>query len=389
MSSIWTLLLPKIQVQLDKAIYRYIDKMRHNITIVFLTIVYIVFVEPEKYLSCQYQVNYNSKNDSFGNSSNHGPFISIVVNVFTSSGECILNPKGVTDKYIRQNYFQGVGLEFLCYGTSPIHFTFPPEIIVPSNTLGMVLIKDCQFDGRQINLLLELTNARHLFLQNNNILDLSTTITPRFLCAFKQLIVFGIFNVKGNVMETLDHLLSCGATLPKMQEFLLSSCGNGTINTTIVKNKFPYLRYMIITNCSIEKPFELKFTDTYTEMRSNISKQGLGDPGFRYLKMFNDFVSDVGQISGVELRSNYWKDSEHIHISGRVNSVKITQNYLRKITADIIADAEKLQIISLSQNNILEIKNDTFKGHFDVEHIDLSNNILRSLPDKIFITCTN
>ncbi|XP_052086673.1 protein toll-like [Mytilus californianus] len=119
-------------------------------------------------------------------------------------------------------------------------------------------------------------------------------------------------------------------------------------------------------------------------MRSNTSKQRGGDPGFRYLKMFNYLMSNVGQISGVELRSNSLKDSKQIHSSGHVNSVKITQNYLRKITADITADAERLQIISFSQNNILEIKNDTFKGHFDVEHIDLSNNTLRSLPDKNF-----
>lgn len=248
----------------------------------------------------------------------------------------------------------------------------------------MVLIKDCKFDGRQINLLLELTNSRHLYLQNTTIFDLRTTITPKYLCAFKQLIVFGIFYLEGYVMETLDHLLSCEATLPKMQEFVLSSCGNGTINTNIIKNKFPYLRYMMITNCSIGNPVQLKFIDPHTEMRRNISKQGVGDHGFRYLKIFKYLMSDVGMTSGVDLRSNSLKDSENIHISGHVNLVKITQNHLPKISADIIADAERLQIIILSQNNIFYIKNDTFKGHFDVEHIDLSNNALRSLPDKMF-----
>ncbi|XP_063425436.1 toll-like receptor 7 [Mytilus trossulus] len=356
--------------------------MRHIITFIVMTIVQTVFVEPKKYLSCHYQSIHDSKNDSFGNSSNHGPVIPITVRLFTSNGECVFNPKAITDKYIRQDYFQGVFLIIWCYGSAPIHFVFPSEITVPFNTFGIVLIKDCQFDGRQINLLLQLTNSRHLYLQNTNILR--TAITPWFFCALKQLIVLGIFYIKGYVMETLDNLLSCEATLPQMQEFYVSSCGKGTINTTVIENKFRYLRYMMITNCRIEMPVLLKFTNTPKNRRSNISNKDEGDHGFRFLKMFNYVMSDVGLTSGVELRSNSLKNYEQIHISGHVNSVKITQNYLFKITADIIADAKGLQIISFSQNNILEIKNDTFKGHFDVEHIDLSNNTLRSLPDKIF-----
>lgn len=63
--------------------------MRYSITILVLTIVHIVFAEPEKYLSCHYQVIHDYENDSFGNSSNYGPLISITVNVFTTSNrEC-------------------------------------------------------------------------------------------------------------------------------------------------------------------------------------------------------------------------------------------------------------------------------------------------------------
>lgn len=90
--------------------------MRYSLTILVLTTVHIVFVEPEKYSSFHYQVIYDYENDSFGNSSNHGTLISITVNVFTTSNrECFLNPKAITDKYIRQNYFQGVMLYFFFF----------------------------------------------------------------------------------------------------------------------------------------------------------------------------------------------------------------------------------------------------------------------------------
>ncbi|XP_071159538.1 toll-like receptor 5 [Mytilus edulis] len=348
------------------------------------SIILSLFVESESYLTCNYTTGLQTKHSDYWmtqNSSQNGPLKFITVQVFPTYQDCILNPKVITDKYIRKDSFQGVTLIFACDGKTKVYFVFPSEPIVPLNIFGSVFILGCQLDGRQINLLLELTNARYLLLQNLTIPSLNPKI-PSNLFAFHKLKGLLIFDMKGNIQNNLDYLLSYQAMFPEMKEMFLSTCRNGTVNTTFLQNKCPNLTFMSITNCSLEAHVELSFSKSNTT--SKIDLDLISNAAYYYLTIYHATIPDYGDTRGVELQSCYFQGSEHIRISGHIHYVKVTGNHLPKITSYMLSAANKIQIIILSQNNIIEIENGTFSGQFNVEHLDMSKNRLQLLTNNMF-----
>ncbi|CAC5378868.1 unnamed protein product [Mytilus coruscus] len=352
--------------------------------ILITSIILSLFVESESYLTCNYTANLKSKYSDYWmtqNSSQNGPVKIITVHVFPTYHECILNPKVITDDYIKKDGFQGVTLLFACDGNTKVHFAFPSEAIVPVNIFGSVFILGCPLDGRQINLLLELTNARYLLLQNLTIPSLNTKI-PSMLFAFYKLKGLLIFDLKGNIQDTLDYLLSYDAIFPEMKEIFLSTCRNGTVNTTFLQYRCPNLTFLSIINCSIEAHVELRFSTSNTT--SKIDLDLISNAAYYYLTIYHSTIPDYGDTRGVELQSSYFQGSEQIRISGHINYVKLTGNWLPKITSYMLSTANRIQIMILSKNNIIEIENGTFNGQFNVEHLDLSKNLLQLLTTYMF-----
>lgn len=62
----------------------------------------------------------------------------------------------------------------------------------------------------------------------------------------------------------------------------------------------------------------------------------------------------------------------------------LSNNYLEYIPPDTFKFSVKLQVLSLASNDITEIAHGTLRNLGDLRIVDLSNNLLRSLPDSLF-----
>lgn len=69
----------------------------------------------------------------------------------------------------------------------------------------------------------------------------------------------------------------------------------------------------------------------------------------------------------------------------RLQVLDLSNNFFKYIFPDTFRNSRKIQVLNLAQNGLTEIAGETFRNLGDLRIVDLSYNLLRFLPDSLFV----
>ena len=241
---------------------------------------------------------------------------------------------------------------------------------------GMTSLDELNLDHNDIDhiprgLFTSLTSLRYLSLRYNQIEHLDLSL-------FQSLVMLGELNMNGNRLHTIDGSFS---TLPMLRSLSLDDNHLTEINATMFTGAYFILEIFLGNNLlshlhpdvfSSSLFFLRKLELRYNQLNNATN---LKEAFYGHLEFLGYLGLSHNELT--ELLPRQFQKYTYVH---SLETIDLSYNKIQVIDEDCLLDMVKLNLLSLSHNEITEIKVDTFR-HLPLLTLWIDDNRLGNIPD--------
>ncbi|XP_062575150.1 protein toll-like [Saccostrea cucullata] len=301
------------------------------------------------------------------------------------SNECYFRTSDIMESYhFDGNQMVGV-LVLRCTSRAIIHLVPDNRPKFP-NVIFQIQIDKCLLTTDSLNAISQRVKINHFSfidtypLVSYSYCDGSSVVSAD--CRFwSSATAIGIIVPQGVNSINISRLFQCNGTFPNVKQLLFRRLD---LNQDLfyLKNKFPNLQDLQISDSSLKVPPQFPWNNETYRFNNNMS---YSEAGFY----------DSASVFNIEIEPNIWKrvlnlNSNNIQVltnfmfEGHLDMLKLSRNGLYSVGPFTFSRVQGLQHLDLSENLLSDIPSNAFRGLTRLRHINLHANLLSIISDDMF-----